>query len=126
MSLDPAIVFALSLLFLNNLSLGIPKNIQQLVSALVAVGGVWLLVYGAPDDSDDSPDSSTPDNITNTPETTPDITLNRLDIETAEDGSEDDKYILGVLLVCVAAFLSGTYKITYKYFFNDDTAVEIV
>ena len=52
MSLDPAIVFVLSLIFLNNWSLGIPKNIQQLVSAMVAVGGVWLLVYGAPDPDD--------------------------------------------------------------------------
>lgn len=52
MSLDPVMVFVLSLMFLNNLSLGILKNIQQLISALLAVGGIWLLVYGAPDPED--------------------------------------------------------------------------
>ena len=105
MSLDPAIVFVLSLIFLNNWSLGIPKNIQQLVSAMVAVGGVWLLVYGAPD-----PDDSEEDIPVNK-------TISR--VSTSEPSENDgDKYGLGVILVCIAAFLSGLYKISYKYFFN--------
>ena len=32
--------------------------------------------------------------------------------------NDGDKYGLGVILVCIAAFLSGLYKISYKYFFN--------
>lgn len=106
MSLDPAIVFVLSLLFLNNWSLGIPKNIQQFISALIAVGGVWLLVYGAPD-PDDS-EEEVPINKTG-------VSIFEAESNENDDG---DKYGLGIILVCIAAFLSGLYKISYKYFFD--------
>ena len=103
MSLDPAIVFVLSLLFLNNWALGIPKNIQQLVSALVAVGGVWLLVYGAP----------TPD-----PDSEEEIPINKTDIIAAESG-DGDKYGLGVILVCIAAFLRPVFKLMFLFSLSD-------
>ena len=108
MSLDPAIVFVLSLLFLNNWSLGIPKNIQQFISALVAVGGVWLLVYGAPDPDDTEEEVPVNKTISR---------VSAFESTSSEDG-DGDKYGLGVILVCIAAFLSGLYKISYKYFFN--------
>ena len=99
MSLDPAIVFVLSLLFLNNWALGIPKNVQQLISALVAVGGVWLLVYGAP-----APD---PDSEEEFP-----VNKTQSDIISTESSENDgDKYGLGVILVCIAAFLRPVFKL---------------
>ena len=97
MSLDPAIVFVLSLLFLNNWALGIPKNVQQLISALVAVGGVWLLVYGAPTPDPDSEEIP--------------VNKTQQDVISTESENDGDKYGLGVILVCIAAFLRPVFQI---------------
>ena len=104
MSLDPAIVFVLSLLFLNNWALGIPKNVQQLISALVAVGGVWLLVYGAP-----APDPDSEEEIP--------VNKTQSDVISTESSEDDgDKYGLGVILVCIAAFLRPVFKLKFLGF----------
>lgn len=107
MSLDPAIVFVFSLIFLNNLALGMAKNIQQLISSVIAICGVCLLV-GIP--------SSVPDETPENNSTQASVDNAVTDSDSSDEGS---LIFLGVSLACVAALLSGMYKIFYKYFFED-------
>ena len=105
MSLDPAIVFVFSFIFLNNLSLGIAKNVQQLISAVVAVCGVCMFVIAPSNQSEETP--------ANFSVALMNRTENESEIET------ESEIIFGVCLACFAALLSGMYKIFYKYFFED-------
>ena len=94
MSLDPAIVFGFSLICLANLSLGWRKNIQQAVSSIVAISGVICILAGGKQ-----------------------IDENQENAE--EDENEDNfNYGLGVSLAVIAALLSGSYKILYKFYFK--------
>jgi len=88
MSLDPAIVFVFSFIFLNNLKLGILKNVQQCISAILAVCGVCCIVLGASENEENE----------------------------KEDSVENE--FVGIILACIAALLAGMYKILYRYFFG--------
>jgi len=94
MSLDPAIVFGFSLICLSNLSLGWRKNIQQAVSSIVAISGVICILAGGKQ-------------------------IDENQENTEEDENEDNfNYGLGVSLAVIAALLSGSYKILYKFYFK--------